>query len=38
LRDRAGDEELARVVATLGAMCQEQLEQVKTFDFIFVVN
>jgi hypothetical protein len=38
LRDKAGDEELARVVATLEAMRQEQLEQIKTFDFIVVVN
>jgi hypothetical protein len=29
LRDKAGDEEVARFVATLEAMHQEQLEQLK---------
>jgi hypothetical protein len=39
LRDKAGYEEVARVVATLEAKHQEHLEQVnKTFYFIMVVN
>jgi len=38
LKDKAGDEEVASIVATLEAKHQQQLEQVKKFDFIVVVN